>query len=410
MSWEVFRGVSDAAAASREFLLPVEPARWLRLCLLSLFVGTGWLALVVARFAPFPRVLTFDATLLPAVDAVALLTVAVGATALSAFGLADPFARFVFLDALRYDRLHLSERLGTRLGRAVRLLLFTLGGGALVTAAAGTVVHALRSGWTEALGTTANGWRALSETVLQLNTPLELAVTLVAAAVLACVVGGVVGFFQAAAAFVPPAMVSADEGAVAAWERVWNAFAGRRGAFLSYLGVRLLLGAAVGLLGLVAAAALASLLGIVGFVVLVALFGSVAAAVSTLGAAPLAAVAVVLALGLVVLPVRGVTLSLLLTYDLAVLSAVAPELALPDADVTGNRAHERPADLAGDVPIVEEPLTPVDGESGDSTEGSEQPGVTDGGESGETGAFEFGVVDGEPEPRNADRGATDSGE
>ena len=372
MSWEVIRWVSGAVAASREFLLPVESGRWLRLWLLAPFVGTGWLAFVFARFLPFPAVFTFDSTLLPAVDPFALLAAVAGGLVLSTLALADPLARVAVLDALRYDRLLLSERPKERLTRAVRLLLFTLGAGALATTAAGTVFLAVQSGWRKATG----GVGAVSG-------PADTAVTVVGGVVVLAVGVCLVGVLQAAAAFVPPAMVSLNEGAIVAAERVWTAFSGRRGTFLTYLLARLVLSVVVGLLGLVAAAALAGLLGVVGFVVLVAVFGSVAGAVGTVGVGSLVTVATLLAVSLVVLPVRSVTLTVLLTYDLTVLEAVAPDLALPDADLTRRRVAATPADLSGDTPIVEEPLPAADGES-----------ATDGGaEVPETGDFEFGVVD-----------------
>lgn len=372
MSWDVVRGVSDAATASREFLLPVESGRWLRLCLLAPFVGTGWVAFVLARFLPFPTVFAFDSTLLPVVDTVALLAAVAGGLVLSALALADPVARFAFLDALRDDRLLLRERPGERLSRAGRLLLFTLGGGALAITAAGTAFLAVHSGWRQATG----GIEALAG-------PADVAVTVAGGVVLLAIGICLVGVVQAAAAFVPPAMVSLDEGAFVAAERVWKAFSGRRGTFLTYLVARLVLSVVGGVLGLVAATALAGVLGVIAFVVLVAVFGSVAGAVGTFGVGPFVTVATLLAVSLVVLPVRVVTLTVLLTYDLAVLEAVAPELALPDADLTRGRVAAAPADLSGDTPIVEEPLPPASGES--ATEGG--AGVP------ETGDFEFGVVD-----------------
>jgi hypothetical protein len=149
--------------------------------------------------------------------------------------------------------------------------------------------------------------------------------------------------------------------------------------FLAYLLARMVLSVVVGVLGLVAAAALAGLLGVVDFVALVAVFGSVVGAVGTFGVGPLVTVDTLLAVSPAVLPVRAVTLTVLLTYDLALLEAVAPELALPDADLTRRRVAATPAALSGDSPVVEEPLPAAGGES-----------LTDGGAEGpETGGFEF---------------------
>ena len=376
MTWDVVRGVSDAATASREFLFPVEAGRWLRLCLLSLFVTMGWIPFSLARLLPFPEVLSFDTSLLPTVFPDALLLALGGGIAVSVLALADPFARFVFLDALRYDRLHLTERVGERLGRAVRLLLFTLGAVALATAATWTTTLAVRS-----------GWRTLTGGFGNIAGPADIAVTLVAGTVLGFVGVVFLGVLHAAATLVPPAMVSTGDGAIAAWERVWNAFAGRRGAYLSYLVVRLALTSIVALLCVLVGAILTSVLGLLAFVVLVAVFGSVAGATAVLGTWPLAVTAVLLIFGFVVLPVRGAALTLLLTYDIAVLGAVAPDLALPDADVGGSRTRDATVELSGETPIVEEPLT---------TATNSEPGTEagdDGAEPAETGSFEFGVAE-----------------
>jgi hypothetical protein len=146
----------------------------------------------------------FDSTLLPAVDTGALLAAVTGGVALPTLALVDPLARVAFLDA----RLLLSERPSERLGRSVSLL-FTLGGGALATTAAGTALLAVQSGWRKATG----GIGAVGG-------PVDVAISVVGCIVVLAVGVYLVGVLQATAAFVPPAMASLDEGAIVAAERV----------------------------------------------------------------------------------------------------------------------------------------------------------------------------------------------
>lgn len=382
MSWHAVRAVGDAAAAVREFFLPAERGRWVRLAALALVVGVGWLTPALARGWVPESV---------APDGITGHLVAVGVGLLVLSGVvADVYGRFALLSGLRSGRLRLSEDVRWRLGRSVRWIGFTAASGLLVAAAAGVALRALRAGWLAVTGGDPGSTVGIAATV--------------AVGAMAAVVGvGVVGFAHATLSLLPATMLATGVGALASWRRLWRAFAGYRGGFVGYLLVRGLVGLAVAVLALLAVGTLVAGLGVAAFVTLVGVFGTVSDAVATVGLAQFAALAALSVLVFAVLPVRAVALTYLVSYDLAVLGAVDGDLALlgsagvdtlgedeavsvvlPDGTEAGPSATDGgvAATTAGETTTVEETTT---------AEGATTP------EGEGTGAFQFGAVEADEE-------------
>lgn len=370
MSWHAVRAASEAAAAAREFLLLAERGRWLRLCALALVVGVGWLVPAAARVASLPGVA-------PGTAGDALAAVAVGLAVLLAVG-ADAYGRFALLSGLRSGRLSLTEDVRWRLSRSVRWLGFAFGAGVLAFAAAGTALLSVRAGW-------------LAVTGGDPTSAVGVALTVGAVGVAAAVVVGVAGFAHATLSLLPATMLATGVGALASWRRLWRAFAGRRSGFLGYLLTRGLVGLVVTTTGLLVAGALALGLALVAFVVLVGVFGTVSAAVETVGAVPFGVAATAAVVAFAVLPVRAVAVTALTSYELAVLGGVDPDLAL--LDVAG--ADGLDEDDA--VSVILPDGTEAGLGAADDGLGPADPGA-DGSDAGsETGAFQFDAVETEEE-------------
>ena len=363
MSWHAVRAIREAGVTTRGFLLPPDRGRWLRLAVLALVVGVGWLAPAIARLA-VPGIVTPDDT---------VVAVAVGAVALAGV-LADAYGRFALLSALRSRRLQLTEDLRWRLGRAIRWIVFGFGAGVLVTAAAGVAFRALRAGWLAATGGDPSGFVGVTVTA-----------TVGALALLAAV--AVVGFAHATLSLLPAAMLATGAGALGSWRRLWGAFAGHRGGFFGYLVVRGLVAIGASAVALFGVGSIVAALAVVAFVGLVAAFGTVSAGVAALGGPLVVAAGGAVTLTLAVLPVLAVTTTYLTSYDLAVLGALDADLALLDG---GDAEMSTPDDdlsvsLPDDGPVVP-----------DATDGGFDPaGSADADEN--LGDFQFGTVEADEE-------------
>lgn len=366
MSWHAVRAIREAGVTTRAFLLPADRGRWLRLAALSLLVGAGWLVPAIARLAVPDSVASRGVT-----DP--LIAVTVGGLALTG-PVADAYGRFALLSSLRSRRLRLTEDVRWRLGRATRWVVFGFGAGVLVAAAAGVALRALRAGWL----------------ALTSGDPVGVvgATVTASAGTLAVLVGvAVVGFAHATVSLLPAAMLATGVGALGSWRRLWGAFAGHRGGFVGYLLVRGLVAIAVMAAALLASGALVAGSAIVGFVVLVGVFGTVAEGIAVLGGAPAVAVAAVAVLAAAVLPVWAVTTTYLASYDLAVLGAVDPDLALLDAG-----AMDGPPEN-GAVSVVLPDGTRA-GHADPETGVEETPPLDAGSPADDdTGAFQFGTVE-----------------
>lgn len=362
MSWHAVRAVVDAAASTRSFLQPDERGRWLRLSALTLFVGVGWLVPAVVG-------LTVPAGVATPIAASLALTAAIAAVA-------DAYGRFTLVSGLRTGRLRPNEDVRWRLNRSIRWLGFAFGVGVLLTAATGVALRAIHGGW-------------LALTDGSVLAPVDAGITALAALSVAVVLIGALGVAHATLSLLPATMLATGVGAVASWRRLWHAFAGYRGGFVGYLLVRGLVGAGVAGLALLAMATITAALAVVAFVTLVALFGTVSAAMTTVGVVPFAAASALAALAFAVLPVRAAATVYLTSYDLGVLGAVEEDLAL----LEGVRAGPSTVD-AGDVVLPDGTRVgagATDGGLGDTDEPStsEEAAVAD----TETGGFQFGDVD-----------------
>lgn len=346
MSWYAVGSLDDAVGATRSFLLPFDLGRWLRLAVVVFFLGGaggggggvsnaanvgGGGTVPGGGFGPgfgpggfgpgggpdgfgpgFDpgnplAALPVEALLsnLSLVFAVVGVLVLLGLL----FSLVGAVMEFVFVDALRTDRVRVRGPFRRRFGKGLRLFGFRVALGALVLApivAAGAL--ALLGAGESAPGVGLLALLALASGVVAVPVVPVLALT---------------------TAFVVPVMLVDDVGVLAGWRRFWPTLRAEWVQFLVFFVVRVLLGIGAGIavtfvLGLFVVLALAFVLLLSGIVVLA--FGSPSAALASLAGVVAFAVVGLFALLLlvaVVLPVRIVVSTYFRTYELLVLGAAA---------------------------------------------------------------------------------------
>jgi len=337
MSWYAIESVDDAIDATRSFLFPVELATWLKLALISLFVGVGGGSGVssISNLGNVPsntpsepaqqppagapadavrEAVPTDPTIL----AVIALIVAGGIALLLGLSLLSQTLRLVFYDALRTQRVALLEPAGRRFGQALRLFGFKLGVSVafllpLVAIGAAVWLTSIESiGGTALLagGLLAGGF---------------VVVSLIASAIINRITNE----------FVTPVMVKTDSGVLAAWQRFWPVLRGNLAQFGVYVVVHFLLllaiSIALSILGLIVFGVVGTVGALIGLSVVLGVFGGFHAAVaSTAGIAVLVALValVLLATTVLMLPVNIVVLTYVFSYELSVLGAADEELQL----------------------------------------------------------------------------------
>lgn len=302
MALSALRSIGDAIGATRAFMLPVSVGRWAKLSLLAVFLGAPGTPIPAnpqfldpsfwqgppesggslgrqspgAQWSDAPTIAPFD-VLDPATWPTWLVVAAIAAVLIAGlYVYLGALARFVLVECLRADAVHLRRYARPHLGATVgvvgiRLLIWLL----VAPVVVGFVVAVAPVGpWT------VGGWTAIG-----------LAVGVLGVLLLGWVLDTIT------LQFVVPTMVAADAGVVGAWRRFLPTLRDSWREYVVFAVVRLVVGTAVGIatvIGIVVAVAVGLLvLGTVGAVVVVAAGGP-----GSLGTAALA-ILVALGVGLV---------------------------------------------------------------------------------------------------------------
>ena len=317
MSWHAVDAVDDAVTATRRFLFPFSLVRWTKLALLVLLMG-GIGTNVSVPFVPDPQFSTFEGV--EGEPAAVVL--------LALFSVISLALKLVFYDALHTNEVRLWRPFVGRLRQAIGLFVLSV---AVSAAVAVTIVAAVLAGVStgfapaDRIGSTVAGLPDWGVAVL---VPLAALFALVALLVL-----------RFTDEFVVPVMVLRDDGVLAAWGRFWPTLRGAWTQFLLYLFVHFFLGLGISIvesvLFLFIGGVVAVLAGVVLLIVAGILGGIPALTGTTVGIVVLAVV-VVVALGVLLLlslPVRVVTRTYLIAYEVSTLGGVDPELAMLDRSI-----------------------------------------------------------------------------
>ncbi len=347
MTWHAVDAVDDAVGATRRFLFPLSLVRWAKLALLVLLMGGGVSTNLSVPFAPGPESAaserspmsgegpalgSVEGEPMPIFDALGTeLLLAVGVVTVVLFvvlTVASLALRLVFYDALRTNAVRLWEPFVARLRQALGLfVLSALLSVAVTVPIALAVLSRVTTGWAPAdrIGTVVAGVPSWGVAVL-----VPLAALFVVVAVL------VLRFTNE---FVVPVMVLRDDGVLAAWRRFWPTLRGAWTQFLLYLVVHFFLGLGISIAESVALLFVGGVVAVLaGVVLLIAagILGGLPALIgTTVGIAVLVAVviAALVVLLLLSLPVRVVTRTYLIAYEVSTLAGVDPTLAMLDASI-----------------------------------------------------------------------------
>lgn len=279
--------IDDAFRVTREFLVPVDLRRWLKLAFVVFFVGGIGTNVGSFQFnAPAGGETTFPIDRLPDLGAdVWLLVAGVGAVVVLvalAFLLVGSVMEFVLVESLRTESVRVREFWSRRWRQGVRLFGFRLVVGVLLLVGFAALLAPIVLGALD--GQVTGGAVGL----FLVGLPLFL--------LLALVVSLVNGFTTV---FVVPIMVLTDAGVLAGWRRLWPTIRSEWKQYVVYALVNLVLTVAAGLFlamaGLAAALVLLLPFGLLGFV-----GAGLLALVGPVGVAVLAVVALLYALSLMV--------------------------------------------------------------------------------------------------------------
>lgn len=373
MSWHAIDSVDEAIEETRSFLSPFAVGRWLKLALISIFVGTGGSGLGLlnlpssipgddspgnmsagsgnvttdgnitppsgGEFAPGGNVTAGapptgevppPSELLEMAGAELGLLVAIGLLAFAivlVIGLLTETLRFVFYDDLQTDTVRLIEPAKRRFGQALRLYAFKLGLGLLtVGPLAGLVV-----------------FFAVADIPVGLLVFAAAGLFIIGVMLLSTIVSRITD------EFVVPTMVVTDSGVLDGWRRFWPVFRGQLSQFGVYLVVHLLLLLAVGIarviLSIIVYGIVLTIGGVIGLVIVFGLFGGLSAAASSTAALVvlgLLALVTLLIGWVVLLPVQIAVLTYVTNYEVAMLAACDEELRLRPATTTSADDGESP--------------------------------------------------------------------
>ena len=263
--------IGDAVDATREFLLPLDRGRWLRLAIVVFFVGGGGGGVgqigqagnaapsnTGGAPAPSASVGSLGSTEFLVVAGVVALLVALAL----GFALVGAVMEFVFVESLRRETVRIRDDWRTHWRRGARLFGFRLALGLATLAVVALVVGV-------AVAPALLG-------IAPVGTILLLLVAVPVALVVA-VAGAVAGGFTTT--FVVPTMILEERGVLAAWRRFWPTLRGQWKQYAAYavvvFGLRIAAGLLATLATLLAGLALAIPLGLVALLGL-ALTGPVA--------------------------------------------------------------------------------------------------------------------------------------
>lgn len=336
MSWYAIESVDDAIDATRSFLSPIELATWLRLALVSIFVGAGGGGIspvtnltsslqnapsepAQQEPAPVPTETTAEALPAdPTLVAAIVGAVVLGVLLVLGLRLVSETLRLVFYDGLRTETVRILDPAGRRVGQAFRLFVFKLAIDSVVAilfVLTGIVVFS-----------------TVSDTV---GEPVEFVGILLIAggAALLFVASKVVK--RVTTEFVTPVMVLTDVGVLDGWRRFWPVLRSNVTQFGVYVVVHflLLLAISIGrwLIAVVVFGVVGIIGGVVGLVIVTVAFGGFSAAAgSTAGIVTLVGlVLVVLVVGFVLMvPINILVLTYVVSYELSVLGAADDTLRL----------------------------------------------------------------------------------
>ena len=362
MSWHAIDSVDEAIEETRSFLFPFSLGRWLKLALISIFIGTGGSGLgllnipssvpsddpggnVTPGDAPAPPGNITSGGDLPAgnvttgapptgevpppgelfemagaelgiIVAIALILLGIGLV----IGLITETLRFVFYDSLQTDTVQLIEPAKRRFGQALRLLGFKIGLQLLTIAPIAGLVAAF----------------LLVDIPIGPLVGVAFGLFVLAVILVSTIVSRITG------EFVVPTMVVTDSGVLDGWRRFWPVFRGQLSQFGVYLVVHFLLLLAIGIaraiLSVIVYGIVLVIGGVIGLVIVFGLFGGLSAAASSTAALVVLGLlgALTLLVGWVLLlPVQIAVLTYVTNYEVSMLAACDSELRLrPESNDT----------------------------------------------------------------------------
>ena len=358
MSWHAVDAVDDAVDATRRFLFPFSLIRWTKLGFLVLLMGGGGVAsgnvpvsvlsdaneVSPEGTGPVPEGIDPGSAgvgpesisageLVGAIDPGVLAVVAAGVVLLlTAFSVASLSLRLVFYDALRTNEVRIRRPFLSRLRQSLGLFLFTaVLSAAIVVLVALAVLVASAANAPTGVGPI----DSIVGSIGSLATGPVIVLGFVGAAFVAIAALALRFTYE----FVVPTMVVEETGVLGGWRRFWMTLRTAWTEFVVYLVVHVIvsLGLSVveGIAAVLAFALVATVAGLALLTVAVALGGLGALVGTTAGTAALVVVAVVAVAVLValVLPVRVVTRSYRISYEVSTLGAIDRDLSLLHRDL-----------------------------------------------------------------------------
>jgi hypothetical protein len=349
MSWHAVDAVDDAVEATRRFLFPFSLVRWAKLAFLVLLMGGG-----VSTNASVPAVPNAELNVPPAggpigdtgpitggtVDSglaldgplvVALLVgIVSAAVVLSVFSLS---LRLVFYDALHANAVRLWRPFVARLRQAFGLFVASV---VLSTVAALPIAVAVL---VAGLSTDPSGWGLFDSAAASIAS--FSAGWLVALGILGAIVTlAAVLALRLTFEFVVPTMIVENRDVLAGWRRTWGSLRANRTDVVVYLVVHFVIGIGIAIAEGLAFALIGSLVALVaGSVLLIAAIpiGGIGALLETTAGfitVGIVAFLAVTALTALFLPVRVLTRTYLITYEVSTLAGIDRSLALlhPEID------------------------------------------------------------------------------
>jgi hypothetical protein len=254
MVWYALECVDDAVEATREFLLPVERSRWLKLAVVVFFLsgGSGVTSLPNTSFSF--QAGDFDFTGLPTGQVSPselldqFLPLLVGLAVVFAilgllFTLVGSIMEFVLVDSLRRESVDVRTLFRRHVGGGLALFAFRILLGLVVAAVIGGLAYLLI---VPALG---NDTQVVFGALILVPVALVVGIT-------AAIVHGLT------TEFVVPTMIHDDRGLRSAWGRFWPVLRNNLGQFALYVLVRIALTIGVGIIAGIAIGIVAVVVGI----------------------------------------------------------------------------------------------------------------------------------------------------
>lgn len=292
MALHAVSNIDDAVSVTQKFLFPFDLRRWLKLVLVSLFVGGG-MSLPTGQFQTSGNVdpstgaelgsLPFDpmAVIVPLVAVFVVLGVL--------FSIVGAIMEFVLVESLRTDEVAVRRHWGRRWRQGLRLFGFRL--------VIGLPLLGIFAGWFGLLfaPTLFDG----IEQVVPFGTLLLVGIPVV---FLVALLYALVASFTTV--FVVPIMIETDSGVVAAWGRLWKSIKSQPKQYLAYAALGFALSLTTGILAslavAIAAVVLALPVAVLGVVLYLTVSFSSTAVFVVLALLGVLVVAAVVALWLVV--------------------------------------------------------------------------------------------------------------